>query len=53
MKGEISIKEKEENEKIALLNEAKNTKLFKNVLDRFPDANLIDVKLKKETLKEE
>ena len=53
MRGEISIKEKEENEKIALLNEAKNTKLFKNVLDRFPDANLIDVKLKKETLKEE
>ena len=53
MKGDISVKEKEENQKIALLNEAKNTKLFKNVLDKFPDANLIDVKLKKETFKEE
>ena len=47
-KGEISIKEKEKNEKIELLKKSKNTNLYKNVLDKFPDANLVDVTNKKE-----
>ncbi len=47
-KGEISIKEKEKNIKIELLIKSKDTELYKNVLEKFPDANLIDVSLKKE-----
>ena len=46
-KGEISIKEKEKNKKTELIEKAKNTNLFKNVLEKFPDANLIDVVSKK------
>jgi DNA polymerase III subunit gamma/tau len=42
-KGDISIKEKEQNKKTQLLNEIKDTKLYKNVLEKFPDANLIEV----------
>ena len=42
-KGDISIKDKEKNKKIEFVNEAKNTKLYKSVLKKFPDANLIDV----------
>ena len=48
IKGEISIKEKILNDKKNLIKEAKNSKLYKNVLEKFPDANLLDVKLKKE-----
>ncbi len=47
-KGEISIKEKEKNEKIELLNKAKNSHLYKKVLTKLPDASLVDIKLKKE-----
>ena len=47
-KGEISIKEKENNKKIELMKTAKETKLYKKVLEIFPDANLIDVTLKKD-----
>ena len=46
-KGEISIKEKEKNKKIELINQAKKTDLYKNVLEKFTDANLVDVFLKK------
>ncbi len=46
-KGQISIKEKQQNEKNKLLNDMKNSDLFKNVIDTFSDANLIDVNLKK------
>ena len=42
-KGEISIKEKEKNKKLALVEKAKSTNLYKNVIEKFPDANLIDV----------
>ncbi len=42
-KGEESIQEKQKNKKIALLNESKNSDLYKNILEKFPDANLIDV----------
>ena len=47
-KGDISIKEKEENKKIELVNKTKNSELFKMVIEKFPDANLVDVELKKE-----
>ena len=42
-KGEESIQEKQKNKKIALLDESKNSDLYKNILEKFPDANLIDV----------
>ena len=42
-KGEISVKEKKENKKIEILNQAKDTELFKKVLEKFSDANLINV----------
>ena len=42
-KGDVSIKQKEQNEKVELLKKAKDTELFKNVLEKFPDANLVDV----------
>ncbi len=42
-KGEISVKEKKENEKKEILNQAKDTELFKKVLEKFTDANLINV----------
>ena len=48
IKGEISIKEKILNDKKNLIKEAKNSKLYKNVLEKYPDANLLDVKSKKE-----
>ena len=47
-KGEISIKEKEKNKKIELLNKSKDTELYRNVLEKFSDASLIDVSLKNE-----
>jgi len=42
-KGELSIKEKENNKKQELINNAKKTQTYKNVLKKFPDANLIDI----------
>ena len=42
-KGEISIKDKEKNKKNELIKNAKETKLYKNMIEKFPDANLIDV----------
>jgi DNA polymerase III subunit gamma/tau len=42
-KGEISIKEKEQNKKKEYIKEAKNSKLYKTVLEKFPDASLVDV----------
>ncbi len=47
-KGEISIKEKDEIEKLKTINEAKTSALYKVVTDKFPDANLINVISKKE-----
>ena len=43
MKGEISIKEKEQNKKKEIFEKTKESKLFKKVLETFPDAKLIDV----------
>ena len=42
-KGEISIKEKEQNKRNELIKKSKETKLYKAVLEKFPDADLIDV----------
>ena len=43
LKGQISVKDKEKNVKKQLMSEMKNSEIFKNVMDRFPDAELIDV----------
>ena len=48
LKGEISIKEKKQETKKSLIDDAKNTKIYKDVLKNFPDAELIDVNLNKE-----
>ena len=42
-KGQISIKEKESNKKEELIKDAKSSDLYKTVLEKFSDANLIDV----------
>ena len=46
-KGEISIKEKEEIKKRDIMDKTKKSETYKNVLDKFPDAKLINVTLKK------
>ena len=48
IKGEISIKEKEKNKKNEVLKIAKDSKLYKNVMEKFCDANLVDANLKGE-----
>ena len=47
-KGEISIKEKEQNIKNEIIMNAKKSEIYKDVLDKFSDADLVDVILKKE-----
>ena len=48
IKGDISIKEKEKNKKIEMIKKAKNSELYKIIIEKFTDANLIDVVSKKE-----
>ena len=48
LKGEKTIKEKEFNERKVLLEDVKRSKLYKEVIQKFPDAKLIDVNKKKE-----
>ncbi len=48
IKGDLSIKEKEKDKKNKLLEIAKETEIYKNVLNNFSDAALVDVKIKKE-----
>ena len=48
IKGNMSIKEKEKDEKNKLLEKAKETKIYKNVLNNFSDATLVDIKRRKE-----
>ncbi len=43
-KGEISIKDKEKNKKKELIEKAKKSYLYKNMLNYFSDAELIDIK---------
>ena len=47
-KGEMSVKEKQLNNKKLLIDEAKSSEAYKNIIENFPDAELIDVKLKKD-----
>ncbi len=48
LKGELSIKDKQINQKIKNINSAKQSKLYKNLIEKFPDADLIDVNSKEE-----
>ncbi len=43
LKGQMSINDKQKNVKKISIDEMKNSKIFKSVLERFPDAELIDV----------
>ena len=47
-KGQLSIKEKKINLKKNQLEEAKKSKVYNQVMKSFPDAELIDIKIKKE-----
>jgi DNA polymerase III subunit gamma/tau len=47
-KGEISIKDRQKNQKEELINEARGSKIYKAIIKNFPDAELLDVKLRKE-----
>ena len=51
IKGEISIKEKKQNIKIESINNAKNSKVYKLVLEKFPDASLVDITVNKDEKK--
>ena len=46
-KGAISIKEKEQNKKIQIFEKVKKSNLYKDVLEKFPDANLVEALSKK------
>ena len=48
LKGQMSLKDKEKNVKKQLIDEMKNIETFKRVMDKFPDAELIDVNSKKD-----
>ena len=45
LKGKMSIRDKQKNEKDELLKSAKNLEIYKTVINKFPDAELIEVKL--------
>ena len=47
-KGELSIKDKQKNQKIKNINSAKQSQIYKNLIEKFPDADLIEVTQKKE-----
>ena len=48
IKGALSIRDKEKNMKIEKINYAKQSKLYKSLIEKFPDADLIDVIQKKQ-----
>ncbi len=48
LKGQMSVKDKQKNVKKQLIDEMKNLEIFKSVMDRFPDAELIDVSSNKD-----
>ncbi len=52
-KGQMSVKEKQLNNKKLLIEEVKNSKAYKNIIEKFPDAELTDVELNKDKDKEE
>ncbi len=47
-KGEISIKERQDKRKEALIKDVKNSQTYINLMKKFPDAELVDVKFNKE-----
>jgi len=48
LKGEVSMKEKRQEIKKSLIEETKSSKIYKDIIKNFPDAELIDVNLNKE-----
>ncbi len=48
LKGLMSVKDKEKNVKKQLIDEMKNSEIFKSVMDKFPDAELTDVNSNKD-----
>ncbi len=48
LKGQMSVKDKEKNVKKQLMDEMKNSEIFKSVINKFPDAELIDVNSNKD-----
>ncbi len=48
LKGDISMSEKKQKIKRSLMDEAKNSKIYKDVIKNFPDAELTDINLKGE-----
>ena len=46
LKGEMSVKSKKNNIKKLLIDKIKESKIYLKVLKNFPDAELVDVKLK-------
>jgi DNA polymerase-3 subunit gamma/tau len=44
-KGEMSVKEKQKNKKDELIKEVKSLEIYKKVIEKFPDAELTDLKL--------
>ena len=48
LKGDISMREKKQKIKRSLMDEAKNSKVYKDVMKNFPDAELTDINLKGE-----
>ena len=47
-KGEMSVKEKQKNKKEELIHKVKNLKIYETIISKFPDAELINVKINKE-----
>ena len=47
-KGEMSVREKQKNKKDELINELKSSEIYKMLMSKFPDAELLDVKLDKQ-----
>ena len=48
LKGDISMREKKQKIKRSLMDEAKNSKIYKDVIKNFPDAELTNINLKGE-----
>ncbi len=48
LKGQMSVKDKEKNVKKQLMDEMKSSEIFKSVIDKFPDAELIDINSNKD-----
>ena len=48
LKGDVSMREKKQKIKRSLMDEAKNSKVYKDVMKNFPDAELTDINLKGE-----